>query len=427
MSLIPTILIYIVSFVTVFFQVFLIITLFEYRENKRKTAKENTLTHKDESLPPSIDPSKTYPTVTILVPVFNEEKTIEKTVESLLGLEYPADRLFIMIVDDGSRDNTWNLVQKFQGHPQILLHKKENGGKYTALNYGITHARSEFIGCLDADSFVDSKALLHIIPNFDNPEIIAVTPSMKIQNPDTILGLVQNAEYNMGIFMRKIFSLLDAQYVTPGPFSIFRKSVFDRVGLYRHAHNTEDLEMALRLQEQHLRIANADKAIVYTVGPRTLYKLYRQRVRWTGGFIQNTLDYKKMIFNTKYGNLGFFVLPIAMWTIMGTMFFLFYTIFNLVKEAIDIYERLRLVGWDLSFGAWNWDRILYGIQTPIFISLAIICMVIFAITYGKHVAGIKDKKMIDVVYFLLIYSLIAPLWLVTSVWNTIRQRDAAWR
>lgn len=412
---------------TVFFQVFLIITLFEHREQKRKTAKEKALTADHECIPPCVDDAKTYPSVTILVPVFNEEATVEKTIGSLLELEYPADKLFIMVVDDGSKDNTWNLVQKFQGHPQILLHKKENGGKYTALNYGITNATSEFIGCLDADSFVDSKALLHIIPNFENPEIVAVTPSMKIQNPDTILGLVQNAEYNMGIFTRKLFSLLDAQYVTPGPFSIFRKSVFARVGLYRHAHNTEDLEMALRLQDHHLRIANADKAIVYTVGPRTLYKLYKQRVRWTGGFIQNTLDYKKMIFNPQYGNLGFFVLPIAMWAIIGTMFFLFYTIFNLTKEASSFIERVQLVGWDLSFGNFSWERILYGIQTPVFIGLVIICMVIFAITYGKHVAGIKDKKMIDVVYFLLIYSLIAPLWLVTSVWNTIRQRDAAWR
>ncbi len=437
---IPTILIYAFSFVTVFFQVFLIITLFEHREHKRKLAKErqalpahahDAYNHNAECIPPCVDPTRDYPSVTILVPVFNEERTVENTIESLLGLEYPADKLFIMVVDDGSRDNTWNLVQKFQGHPQILLHKKENGGKYTALNYGITNATSEFIGCLDADSFVDSKALLHIIPNFENPEIVAVTPSMKIQNPDTILGLVQNAEYNMGIFTRKLFSLLDAQYVTPGPFSIFRKSVFDRVGLYRHAHNTEDLEMALRLQDHHLRIANADKAIVYTVGPRTLYKLYKQRVRWTGGFIQNTLDYKKMIFNPQYGNLGFFVLPIAMWAIIGTMFFLFYTIYNLTKGTLDLYERADTLGWNwtdiFSPASLSWDRLTYAIQTPVFIGLAIICMVIFAISYGKHVAGIKDKKMIDVVYFILIYSLIAPLWLVTSVWNTIRQRDAAWR
>lgn len=449
MSLLATILTYIFSFITVYFQVFLIITLIEHQEAKHKKKRtaammshangdnanaenqpaggQNAHAHTDDCNPPCIDPSYDYPSVTIIVPVWNEEKTVEKTVYSLLELEYPKDKLFIMIVDDGSKDNTWNLVQKFKDHPQLLLHKKENGGKYTALNYGITHSTSDFIGCLDADSFVDSKALLHIIPNFENPEIVAVTPSMKIQNPDTILGLVQNAEYNMGIFTRKIFTLLDAQYVTPGPFSIFRKSVFDKVGLYRHAHNTEDLEMALRLQEQHLRIANADKAIVYTMGPRTLYKLYRQRVRWTGGFIQNTLDYKKMIFNTSYGNLGFFVLPLAMYTIIGTLFFLFYTIYTTSIQIFHFVEKVRLVGWDFSFDTFSWDGIIYSLRTPLFVGFIVLGMIVFAIWYGKRLAGVKDKKMMDIVYFLLIYSLISPIWLVTSVWNTIRQRDASWR
>ncbi|MCU9931101.1 glycosyltransferase, partial [Escherichia coli] len=80
--------------------------------------------------------------------------------------------------------------------PQVLLHKKENGGKYTALNYAIEHATSELIGCLDADSFVDSEALIHMMPYFDNTEVAAVTPSLKIQNPDSILGMVQSAEYS---------------------------------------------------------------------------------------------------------------------------------------------------------------------------------------------------------------------------------------
>ncbi len=426
MSIVPTVLTYAFSFVSVFFQVFLIITLVEHRESEKKSMISRGRSGK-EGTQPSIIPGYDYPTVTILVPIFNEERTVEKTIESLLELEYPKDKLSIMIVDDGSQDNSWNLVQKFKGNPQILLYQKENGGKYTALNYGITHSTSEYIGCLDADSSVDPKALLHIIPYFDNPEFVVVTPSMKIREPNTILALVQNAEYNMGIFMRKIFSLLNAQYVVPGPFSIFRKSVFEKVGPYKHAHNTEDLEMALRLQEQHLRIANADRAIVYTVGPRTLYKLYRQRIRWTGGFLQNALDYKKMIFNPRYGNLGFFVLPIGIYTILGTLFFLFYTIYNISVSAFDLYERTRLVGFDLSFTSLSWDRAFYILQTPFLIGLTIVSMIVFAIWYGKRIAGIKDKKMIDVAYFLIIYSLIAPFWVVKSVWNTLIQRDASWR
>jgi len=436
MEFVTHFIVYPFMFVAVYFQVFLLITAFEHRERNRLArlsySKNKTPIHaqsaQHKALNPddiSLDPLVDYPTVTILVPVYNEEKTVEKTIYSLLDLEYPKDKLNITVVDDGSKDNTWSLVQKFKDHPQITLHKKENGGKYTALNYGIEKSTSEFIGCLDADSFVHSKALLHIVPFFNDPKIAAVTPSMKIQNPDTVLGLMQSAEYNMGIFTRKIFSLLDAQYVTPGPFSIFRKSVFSDVGLYRHAHNTEDLEMALRLQEKHYRITNADKAIVYTVGPRTLYKLYKQRVRWTGGFIQNALDYKRMILNPRYGNLGLLILPIAMYAIVCSLVILFVSVFNTVRNLIESYERLQLIGWQPGMPDFEW--LLYQLRAPLIIGIIMTSLIVFAIWYGKRLAGVKDGKMIDIVYFLLLYSLISPLWLITSVYNTIRQRDAAWR
>lgn len=403
-------------FVILYFQVFLILTFLEGR-------KEMHNTDPYDSFKDSLD----KPSVTIIVPVFNEQETVAKTVHSLLDLNYPKDKLMIMVVDDGSKDNTWQIVQQFQGNPQVALHKKENGGKYTALNYAITHATTEYIGCLDADSFVDSEALHHIMPYFNDERIAAVTPSMKIQNPDSVLGLMQNAEYNMGIFIRKILGLLDAQYVTPGPFSIFKREVFKTVGMYKHAHNTEDLEMALRLQDHHYKIVNAHRAVVYTVGPRTLYKLYKQRVRWTGGFIQNTLDYKKMLLNPKYGNLGMLILPVAMYSIVGTLIFLTYNIFSFFKHLREGIEHAHLVGLHFTFTPWTWDYLLYNMQTSLILAILAMGIIVFTIIYGKKLAGVKDNSYLDIVYFLLLYSLLSPVWLVTSVYNTVRQRDAAWR
>ena len=416
MELLFTGFLYTFLFVVLYFQVFLILTLVEHRENLDANSDEShTLARK--------------PSVTIIVPIFNEEKTVVKTVLSLLDLNYPKDKLFVMVVDDGSKDSSWNIVQQFQGNPQVLLHKKENGGKYTALNYAIEHATSEMIGCLDADSFVDREALIHMMPYFDDKEVAAVTPSLKIQNPDSILGMVQSAEYSMGVFTRKILGLLDAQYVTPGPFSIFRRDIFSKVGMYKHAHNTEDLEMALRLQDHHYKITNAHKAVVYTVGPRTLYKLYKQRVRWTGGFIQNTIDYKKMILNPKYGNLGVLILPLAMYSIVGSIVFIGYNVFEFIVNTYKEIERLRIVGltWNWNFNSYTYEYMLYNLQTTFLLGLFGIGAVLFSIWYGKRLTGIKDESSFDFVYFLLIYSLISPLWLITSVWNTIRQRDAAWR
>lgn len=410
-----------VLFLLIYFQVFLLITLFEHQEGHTEPHKGNK--------------SKTLyrrPTVTILVPIFNEEKTVEKTIESLLRLNYPVEKLKIMVVDDGSTDNTWDIVRRYENHPQIVLHQKENGGKYTALNYGIKHSDSEFIGCLDADSFVDKEALNHILPYFDDKNTMAVTPSLKIQNPDTIIGLMQNAEYNLGIFTRKIFSLLDAQYVTPGPFSIFRKQVFKKVGLYRHAHNTEDLEMALRLQEKHYKITNAHEALVYTAGPRTLYKLYRQRVRWTGGFIQNSIDYRHMILNPKYGNFGMLILPAALYSILGSLFFISYYAINIVKNIYQQYIQLKSIGWEFT---WNFSSfkldpnwIYYHIQFTSLLGLLTVGIIIFSVWYGKKLAKSSgDQRLSDLFFFLTLYSLVSPIWLITSIYNTVRNRDAAWR
>src|SRR3989338_4225250 len=140
---------------------------------------------------------------------------------------------------------------------------------------------------------------------------MAVTPAIKIHRPDGFIRHVQSNEYNLGIFMKKCFSIIGAITVTPGPFSIFRKEVFDTLGLFREAHNTEDLEIAMRMQKNLYKISNAHTAVVYTVGPPTLRKLFRQRVRWIHGFLANTIDYRSMFFKRKYGHLGVFILPSA--------------------------------------------------------------------------------------------------------------------
>ena len=168
-----------------YFEVFLLVTYFEERESFTETDAPQRM------------PGK-YPTVTIIVPAWNESTTLLGTVESLLSLNYPKDRLSLFIVDDGSTDDTLQVAQAYAKHPQVRIFSKENGGKYTALNLGIEVSTSELIGCLDADSFVDERALIEIIPFFDNPQVMAVTPSVQIHKPDNMLRKMQAAEYMIG-------------------------------------------------------------------------------------------------------------------------------------------------------------------------------------------------------------------------------------
>src|SRR3990167_7298244 len=301
-----SILTYIFLFMALYFEIFLLITYFEVKKKIKNTFFDQIS-------------YKKLPTVSIIVPCWNEENTIIKTIFSLLKLDYPKDKLSIIIVDDGSTDGTSNVLQRFNRNKQVSLFKKENGGKHTAVNLGLSVSTSDLVGCLDADSFVHPQALKRIVNRFSDPEVMAVTPSMKINNPQNYLELIQKVEYVIGIFIRKTLSHLNALYITPGPFSIFRREVFSLIGNYKKAHNTEDLEMALRMQKNRMRIDNSHDAYVYTTAPDTVRKLYKQRVRWTYGFLKNALDYRKMFFKPEFGHLGVMILPLASFSIFSSL------------------------------------------------------------------------------------------------------------
>jgi len=309
--------IYFLTFLSVYVQVFFLITFLEKRKN--------ILIRTD-----SIELDE-YLGVTIIVPCYNEEKTINVTIDSLLHLDYPKEKLQIFIIDDGSKDNTWNVIQKFTKYENIKVFHKQNGGKYTALNLGLEKVETPFIGCLDSDSFVDSQALKRIMTYFLDKETMAVAPSIIVDKPKNILQGAQKAEYDMSVYNKKMLAFLGGIHVTPGPFSIFRKKVFEDLGPYRHAHNTEDQEIALRMQEHHYKIEHCPDAYVYTIAPNTVKKLYRQRLRWIYGFIRNAIDYRRLLFKKKYGTIAFFTLPSGIISVLSVIFLFIMLSFNLIN------------------------------------------------------------------------------------------------
>ena len=119
-----------------------------------------------------------------------------------------------IVVDDGSTDNTWQEISKYKDHPQIQILQKENGGKHTAVNYGIENTTTEFVSCLDADSFVAPDALRRMIAMFEeNPDMMAIAPSIIIDTPKTFIQKIQKVEYNMGIYVKKMLAYLGAIHV----------------------------------------------------------------------------------------------------------------------------------------------------------------------------------------------------------------------
>lgn len=414
MVFIPSLIFYILIFFSVYVQVFFLVT---FLENSRKI-----ITRREP-----IKLSK-YPSITTVVPCWNEERTVYKTIRSLLDLNYPKDKLEIFLVDDGSTDGTWNALNRFSHYPNIKLFKKENGGKYTALNLGLQNAKTEFFGCLDADSIVHPEALVRIMSYFEKDNTtMAVVPSVTVFNPKNIIQSAQSAEYHMGVYMKKMLSFLGGINVTPGPFTIFRRKVFNDLGPYRHAHNTEDMEIAYRMQKNHYKIEHCNDAYVYTNAPRTVKKLFRQRLRWIYGFINNTFDYRNILFKKKYGNFALFTLPTGVVSIFAVGYLFGKIVYNLGDFFYSRFVQFQTVGFHFSREINNFDSYFINTKMSLFLMAIIYLIVIFAILFGRKMSEGKFKPSLEMLYFFPVFSLIAPFWVLTAILNTIFSKIPIWR
>ena len=369
---------------------------------------------------------KEYPGVTIIVPCYNEEKTIVGTIESLLNLDYPKEKLQLMIVDDGSKDNTWGIIQEFTKFQNVKIFKKENGGKYTALNLGLEKVETPFLGCLDADSFVDAQALKRIMTYFDDQDTMAVAPSIIVDKPKNIIQGAQKAEYDMAVYNKKVLAFLGGIHVTPGPFSIFRKKVFEDLGPYRHAHNTEDQEIALRMQENHYKIEHCPDAYVYTAVPSSVKKLYRQRLRWIYGFVRNAIDYRRLFFKKKYGHIAFFTLPSGIISVLSVVFLFIMLFYNLINFIIRKITEINVIGFHNSFISSNFDLFFFNTKTIVFISIILYTSIVVSLLLGRKMLEGKYRISFDVFYFMIIYSLIAPFWVLKALINATRSKESSW-
>ena len=401
---------YTLLFISLYFEVFLLVSFLERRTS--------------EPVLETSGASAALPRVCVIIPCFNEENTVVSTIESVLALRYPAELLETIVVDDGSTDGTWDAMRQFEGRERVRIFRKENGGKHTALNLALEHTDADLIGCLDADSTVDREALSRIAPTFENADVAAVTPGIHVREPQTLLQHVQNAEYSLSVFNRFMLAALGSAFIAPGPFSIFRTSVVRNLGGWRHGHSTEDMEMALRLQEAGHLIGNAPGATVHTTTPRTLPALFRQRTRWTYGFLRNAVDYRHMLGAKRYGHLGLIILPTALISI-GTGIYFFARIFvSGVQAVTQEYERIALTGSVPQFHA---SLFYLNTSATWFLVYASVGMIVVLICAGSWIGTNSRKPPISTPLFLVFYSFLVPLWLGAAVVRAVFKTGVNWR
>jgi cellulose synthase/poly-beta-1,6-N-acetylglucosamine synthase-like glycosyltransferase len=370
-------------------------------------------------------PPKILPKVSIIVPACNEEQTLGKTVHSLLGLDYPKNKLEIIIVDDGSVDKTLKVAKKFEKLGVVVL-TKPNGGKGTALNFALKRATGELVGCLDADSVVEPDALKKMVGYFGKKGVMAVTPSLKCTPPKTVWQSVQVIEFLLGVYLRKVFSFMGAIHVTPGPFTIFRKSFFDKYGGYDTSTVTEDIEISLRLQSHQFIIENAVDANVYAIAKPTFQTMYHQRIRWYRGFLDNVSTYHHL-FSRKYGNLGLFILPSAFVSVLFAVAVVIYAISRLVDTNYHRFINLYNVNFDFRKLIYlRTDPFYLDASALMFIGIIALCMSVFIMLLIKSISNEKQHIKWYYLLFMVVYLPLFAYWWVMAVYYKVRKGEVVW-
>ena len=216
------------------------------------------------------------PSVTILISAYNEEDTIAGTIESVLNLDYPDEKKEIIVLNDGSTDNTEKIALAFKN---IKVITKQNSGKADSLNKGINIAKNEFIAVVDADCYHEKDALLKVINCFkEDPNIEAVTCAIRVRNQDKLLGKLQVIEYTLIAWARKLLEFVNSVYVTPGPLSVYRKSTLQKLSGFDKNNLTEDIDLAWRILRNNHRIKMCLSARAYTIVPEKLSEWWHQRL-----------------------------------------------------------------------------------------------------------------------------------------------------
>ena len=371
------------------------------------------------------------PSVTITVPAYNEQRTLAATLKSLLELDYPAEKLQIIVVDDGSTDRTYPIALKFArvgaNSPDLtVIRKEKNSGKADSLNLAMRLARGELFGALDADSFVAPSALRKMVGYFADPNVMAVTPSLKIYHPHTFWQKIQYVEYLLGVYLRKVFSYFGSIHVTPGPFTIFRKSFFETYGPYDTNNLTEDIEVALRIQHHNYSIQNTIDASVHTVGPQSWGALIRQRTRWYLGFINNIIAYKHL-FSRKHGNLGLFILPGAFVSIGLAIVLLGYLGYKMLDHAVHLVQNLVAINFDiLPWLRFHFDPFFISIDSLTILALIALCSGLLIIYLAKKYSRESGSVSVPYLFYLLVYWVVFAVWWCIALHAKVARKKVSW-
>ncbi len=287
-----------------------------------------------------------HPNVSVLIAAYNEEKVINRTIESLLNNGY--DAMEVIVIDDGSKDRTLEIVrERFADNPKIVILTQPNGGKSAALNNGIRHSKYDILIAVDADTLFSAGAIAKLARHFSDPKIGAVSGNARVGNKNNWITRFQSIEYIYGFNLdRRALDYLNAITVVPGAVGAWRKQPVLDCGGFLHDTLAEDTDLTLAIRRRGYVIRYEQDAIAYTEAPEDTKSLLKQRFRWVFGTLQASWKHRDALFVPKYGTLGFVALP-SIW------------LFQLVLAALSPFAEIAMIV-SLIGGAWKIVLLYYA-------------------------------------------------------------------
>jgi cellulose synthase/poly-beta-1,6-N-acetylglucosamine synthase-like glycosyltransferase len=371
------------------------------------------------------------PNVSIIMPAFNEEASVLPALQSLCQIDYPKDLYEVIVVNDGSSDRTSHIISDFisahNGTRFTFIDRRQNKGKAFSLNEGIAAATSEYVACMDSDSVVKPDILRKTVGLFDDKKVGAVTVRVHVQEPKNLLEKIVDIEYVVGLSLSmKILSYLDCMHVTPGPFSIYRRDMIQKIGGFNVENITEDMEIAFRMHKGGYRIACTLQTGVYTKIPSTLKGLYNQRRRWYSGSLITLLQHKDVMLNPRLGAFGVFFLPLNYATITLGLILAVYSVFLFISGLYKEINYLILTNFEmLPFTLPDIDILKLSIFH--FFMLTAILSVVFLTKASLGVLKRRMRENIEgFIGFMLFFFLYQIFWF-SSFYSVFLGKRVKWR
>lgn len=412
MNLLHNLLIYTVWFLSTYYVVFLLLVVLTKRGELYEGAPARL---------------RRRPLVSIIVPAYNEQATITATIRSLKRVTYP--RVEFIIISDGSTDKTAERALKAIGGDLRFrfIDRKENRNKANTLNEGISLAKGSLIGCMDADATIEPGIIEKVVPRFTHERIGAVTVTVRLKRPQRFLHRIVELEFMIGLSLfLKVLSYFNCVFVTPGPFSIYRKKVLRQIGGFDATNVTEDLEIAYRIHRAGYRIDNTMDAVVTTNAPEGFRGLYIQRRRWYGGALQTLLKHKDMLFSSRYGAFGLFI-PFTYLLVASGLIVFASTTYLSASNAIEGLLNLRHLGPDFWHHLFNWEFDLLRIGQTSIVGWTALGMAFITLWAGlRYTRHERYPRTIGILGYPLLFFLY-QIWWGGALVTFIRGKKIRWR